>query len=161
MTKKVNFKAIVAAVAAGGSYELAIQGAARKIDFVNENYLVTKSLTAGLIGTGMVYFAKPTDEAQRAAGYALIGVGAASGAGKVSSLIVTSGDEPMNGTRARILRNVMTRKRPGVQSAKMRMMQQPSVAAIMKRQRPEMVSMQPTAGGSHWEAILPALSNCY
>ena len=157
MKGKVNFKAVMAAAAAGGSYELAIQGAAKKIDFVNQNYLVTKSLTAGLIGSGLLYFGKPNDEVQKAAGYALLGVAGASGAGKISTLIVTSGDEPMNGRRAKMIRNVITRKRPNVNAVKQMLMAsrgRGAGAGAMMRTK----ELQPAEAGAGWSRILPALS---
>jgi len=160
----------MAAVAAGGGYELAIQGAAKKVDFVNQNYLVTKSLTAGIIGSGLLYFGKPGDETQKAAGYALLGVGGASGAGKISTLIVTSGDEPMNGRRAKMLRNVITRKRPQISQAKAAMFTRGggAVDAIVKasrgmRQDDRMFKRpQPSnAGGGYWKQFIPAFQMMY
>jgi hypothetical protein len=162
--RTINFKAVMAAVAAGGGYELAIQGAAKKVDFVNQNYLVTKSLTAGIIGSGLLYFGKPGDETQKAAGYALLGVGGASGAGKISTLMVTSGDEPMNGRRAKMLRNVITRKRPQISQAKAAMFTRGGGALDAIRaprgMRPNERTMQrpqpSNAGGGYWKQYIPA-----
>ena len=47
--KKIDFKAVVSAVAAGGGYNFAIEGMAKRVDFVNNNFLVVKSLGAGLL----------------------------------------------------------------------------------------------------------------
>jgi len=165
--RNINFKAVMAAVAAGGGYELAIQGAAKKVDFVNQNYLVTKALTAGLIGSGLLYFGKPGDETQKAAGYALLGVGGASGAGKISTLIVTSGNEPLNGRRAKMLRNVITRKRPQVSQAKSAMFGRGALDAIraprgMRPNERTMQRPQPSrAGGGYWTQFLPAFQMMY
>lgn len=115
--RNINFAAVVAAAAAGGGYELAIQGAAKRVDFINENYLVTKSLIAGLLGSGMLYFGG-ADEKTKAAGYALLGVGGASGASKISTVIVTSGGAPMNGARRQRIRNILTRRRPDMEAAR-------------------------------------------
>lgn len=168
--RSINFKAVIAAVAAGGGYELAIQGAAKRVDFINENYLVTKSLTAALIGSGMLYFGKAGDETSKAAGYALLGVGGASGAGKISSLIVTSGREPMNGTRAQMIARAMTRKRPDISRVKAMLRGgnrgaqggrgMSSEGFVSRRPvAPQNKMMQPNAGGDHWKSIVPALSN--
>ena len=115
---KINFRAVMAAVAAGGGFEFAMQGIAKKVDFVNENYLVTSSLTAGLAGSGMLYFGR--DEISQAAGYGLLGVSGQKGAAKLSTLIVT-GDGTMNGVSkqtAAKLRGMLGRRRPGVDQVK-------------------------------------------
>jgi len=78
----------MSAVGSGASYELLIQGASKRVDFVGENYLVVKSLGAGLFGSGLVYFGKSENE--KAAGYALLGISGASGASKLSTVLVTS-----------------------------------------------------------------------
>ncbi len=96
-TKKTSIAAIMSALGTGASYELAIQGASKRVDFINENYLVVKSLTAGLFGSGLVYFSKPGDEAKRAAGYGLLAIAGASGASKLSTVLVTSGGGQVNG----------------------------------------------------------------
>lgn len=106
--KKIDFKAVVSAVAAGGGYNFAIEGMAKRVDFVNNNFLVVKSLGAGLLGSGMIYFGK--NEASKAAGYALLGVAGASGASKLSTVIVSSG-EPMQGVKLSQLKKVMSAKR--------------------------------------------------
>jgi len=93
--KKIDFKAVVSAVAAGGGYNFAIEGMAKRVDFVNNNYLVVKSLGAGLLGSSMIYFGK--NEASKAAGYALLGVAGASGASKLSTVMVSTVGEPMQG----------------------------------------------------------------
>lgn len=85
--QKINLKAVLAAAGAGMGYNFAIEGAAKKVEFINQNYLVTKSLTAGLLGSGMLYFGKT--ETSKAAGYALLGVAGASGATKLASVIVS------------------------------------------------------------------------
>ena len=106
--KKIDFKAVVSAVAAGGGYNFAIEGMAKRVDFVNNNFLVVKSLGAGLLGSGMIYFGK--NEVSKAAGYALLGVAGASGASKLSTVIVSSG-EPMQGVKMSQLKRVMSAKK--------------------------------------------------
>jgi hypothetical protein len=104
MTKKIDFKAVLTAVAAGGGYNFAIEGASKRVDFINENFLVVKSLGAGVLGSGMLYFGK--NETSKAAGYALLGVAGASGASKLSTVIVSSG-EPMNGARLDKIKSIL------------------------------------------------------
>jgi len=94
MKKKIDFKSIAAAASTGAGFNFAIEGAAKRVDFVYQNFAVIKSLSAGLIGTGMVYFGK--NEMSKAAGYALIGVAGASAATKLSTVLVSS-EEPMQG----------------------------------------------------------------
>jgi len=79
---------VVAAVSAGAGYRFAFEGAAKRMDFVADNYLVTKSMAAGILGSGLVYFGK--SDSTNAAGYALLGIAGDAGAGKVQNLIVTS-----------------------------------------------------------------------
>jgi len=105
MKKKVDFKAVVTAVAAGGGYNFAIEGAAKRVDFINENFLVIKSLSAGVLGSGMLYFGK--NEMSKAAGYALLGVAGASGASKLSTVLVTSGTPPMQGARLDKIKKIL------------------------------------------------------
>lgn len=93
-------KAVLSAVAAGGGFNFAMEGVAKKVEFVNDNYLVVKSLTGGVIGAGMVYFAKPTDEPTKAAGYGILGAAGASAAAKLSTVLVTN-EEPVNGLSER------------------------------------------------------------
>ena len=105
MKKNVDFKAVITAVAAGGGYNFAIEGAAKRVDFINENFLVIKSLSAGVLGSGMLYFGK--NEMSKAAGYALLGVAGASGASKLSTVLVTSGTPPMQGARLDKIKKVL------------------------------------------------------
>lgn len=106
-TKKIDFKAVIAAAGSGMGYNFAIEGAAKRVQFVNENYLVVKSLTAGLLGSGMLYFGKT--ETSKAAGYALLGVAGASSASKLASVIVS--DAPtMQGIVKRARRRGMLSK---------------------------------------------------
>lgn len=107
--KKIDFKAVVSAVAAGGGYNFAIEGMAKRVDFVNNNYLVVKSLGAGLLGSSMIYFGK--NEASKAAGYALLGVAGASGASKLSTVMVSTVGEPMQGVQMSRLKKMMSTKR--------------------------------------------------
>jgi hypothetical protein len=94
--KKINISAVVAAVSAGAGYRFAFEGAAKRVDFVAENYLVMKSMAAGVIGSGLVYFGK--SDTSTAAGYALMGIAGDAGAGKVQNLIVsTTGGDKMDG----------------------------------------------------------------
>lgn len=141
---KINFKAVMAAVGTGAGYELAIQGAAKKVDFVNENYLVTKSLVAGMIGSGLLYFGKQNDEVTKASGYAFLGVGGAAGASKVSSLIVTSGQEQMNGTFRQNLRAKLNRKRPQTDAIRRKLFNKGGAGREMSEMRPGM----PAAGSN-------------
>ncbi len=106
--KKIDFKAVVSAVAAGGGYNFAIEGMAKRVDFVNNNFLVVKSLGAGLLGSSMIYFGK--NEASKAAGYALLGVAGASGASKLSTVMVSS-TEPMQGVRMAQLKRALGTKK--------------------------------------------------
>ncbi len=95
--KKFDAAAMLAAIASGAAYNFALEGAAKKVDFVNENYMVIKSLGSALVGSGMVYFGK--SNASKAAGFGLLGVAGASAASKISTMIVTSGN-PMQGRNA-------------------------------------------------------------
>lgn len=104
MKKNIDFKAVLSAVAAGGGYNFAIEGAATRVDFINTNFQVVKSLGAGILGSGMLYFGK--NEMSKAAGYALLGVAGAAGAGKLSTIIVSSG-EPMNGKRLDKIKSIL------------------------------------------------------
>lgn len=140
--KKVNLTAVLAAVGAGGGFEMAIQGASKHVDFINQNYLVTKSLTAGVIGSGLLYFSK--GEESHAAGYALLGVAGASGASKLSSVLVTT-EEPVNGVnKLARLRERMTGGRKLAQTAggrniveKVRHFQNQATQALPNRSRVE------------------------
>lgn len=116
--QKINFKAIAMAAGAGASYNFAIEGASKKVDFINENYLTVKTLGAGLIGSGMVYFGKTED--QRAAGYGLLGVAGASGASKLATVIVSSDGESMQGlsNRAKKVRNLIVSRMPQTKQQK-------------------------------------------
>lgn len=117
-TQKINFRAVMAAVAAGGGFELAMQGLAKKVDFVGENYLVTSSLSAGVVGSGLLYFGR--DEISQASGYALLGVSGQKGAAKLATLSVT-GDGSVNGLGPRTtknLRGMLSRRRPGADAVK-------------------------------------------
>jgi len=104
MKQKIDFKAVLSAVAAGGGYNFAIEGASKRVDFINENFLVVKSLGAGVLGSGMLYFGK--NEISKAAGYALLGVAGASGASKLGTVIVSSG-EPINGARLDKIKSIL------------------------------------------------------
>ena len=94
MKKKIDFKSIAAAASTGAGFNFAMDGMSKRVDFINENYLVVKSLSAGLIGTGLVYFGK--NDLTKAAGYGLIGIAGASAAVKLSMVMVSS-EEPMQG----------------------------------------------------------------
>jgi len=116
---KIDIRAVVAAVAAGGGFEFAMQGLAKRVDFVNANYLVTSSLSASVIGTGLIYFGR--DNISQAAGYAMLGVAGQKGAAKVSTLIVSTEEGGMNGMsnkRAQNLRGMLSRRKPGVDQVK-------------------------------------------
>lgn len=111
MKKKIDLKPLLSAVAAGGGYSMGFEAVAKRVDFVNQNFLVTKSLVGTLIGSGLVYLAKPSDESAKAAGYAIIGVAAAAGAAKLSTMLVTT-DESINGLSdrtKRIVKSVLDR----------------------------------------------------
>lgn len=98
---KTNVVDIVAAVASGAAYNFAMEAAAKKVPAVAENYLIIKSLVAGLVGSGAVYFSK--DATYKAAGYGLLGVSGASAASKVATML-SSGS--MNGNRSRVLNGI-------------------------------------------------------
>jgi len=87
-SKKINLSAVIAAVGTGAGYRFAYEGAANRVDFVADNYLVIKSMGAGILGSAMVYFGK--GDSSKAAGYALLGIAGDAGAGKVQNLIVTT-----------------------------------------------------------------------
>jgi len=106
MKKKVDLKPIISAIAAGGGFSLGYEAVAKRVDFVNENFLVVKSTVGGIIGATLVYLAKPSDESQKAAGYAVLGVAGAAGATKLSTVLVTSDNESVNGLPERTKRIV-------------------------------------------------------
>lgn len=115
---------VVSAVSAGAGYRFAFEGAAKRVDFVASNYLVTKSLAAGVLGSGLVYFGK--GESATAAGYALLGIAGDAGAGKVQNLIVTSGEEKMDGlARLQRAKSNLMPKRSIAGRAMMRARQEP------------------------------------
>jgi hypothetical protein len=93
---KVNLGAVIAAVGTGASFGFGLEAVSKKVDFVNQNFLVTKSLSAGLIGSSLVYFGK--NEQTKASGYALLGIAGNAASAKLGTLIVqTTGDDPVNG----------------------------------------------------------------
>lgn len=117
---KVNIKAVMAAATAGGGFNFAIEGISKKVEFVNDNYLVVKSLGGAVLGTGMVYFAKPNDEVTKAAGYGILGAAGASAAAKLSTVLVTN-EEPVNGLSdktKKILKRVIDANAAGRGSAR-------------------------------------------
>jgi len=150
--KKINFKAMAAAVSAGAGYNFAIEGAAKHVDFINDNYLVTKSLAGAVIGSGMVYFAKPTDETTRAAGYGILGVAGAAGATKLATVLVTSSDEPINGISDRnkkIISRVISRGVPGNRKPQFLGVPSAGSAAMASAQQARPGMAQPS-GASMW-----------
>lgn len=108
--KKVTASEVISAVVAGASYNFGIEAMGKKVDFVNKNYMVTKSLSAAVIGSGLLYFSDRAES--KAAGFALMGVAGASAAAKISTIVVESGD-PVNGRRNKslngTLKNVLTK----------------------------------------------------
>jgi hypothetical protein len=78
----------------------------------------------------------------------------------------------MNGSRAKMIRAAMTRKRPDISRVKA-MIRRGSAGGKMQRpggndgrmivaQNRGLVlqkTMKPTAGGDHWKSMMPALSN--
>lgn len=138
MAKKFNIAPVISAVSAGAGYNFAIEAIAKRVTFVNENFLVTKALAAGLIGSGMVYMAKPNDEKTKSAGYAILGVAGASTAAKLSTVLVT--EEPMQGLNAtarRISRKILNRGNrtprmvPGLHAAANAAAQRPGVPSAV------------------------------
>lgn len=114
---KVTASEVISAVAAGGSFNFAIESLAKRVDVVNENYMTVKALSATAIGSALVYFGDTKES--KASGFALLGVGGAAGASKLATVMVTSGN-PVNGRKSLngSLNNVLTKlnARKGVMS---------------------------------------------
>lgn len=130
--KKFDLAPVVSAAAAGAGYNFAIEAVAKRVTFVNDNFLMIKALGGGLIGSAMVYLGK--DEKTKAAGYGVLGVAGASGAAKLSTVLVT--DEPMNGLNAtarRITKKIIDR---GHRTPRMVPGARPSVVPGRPQQRP-------------------------
>lgn len=97
---------MIAAVVSGASYNFAIESMAKRMDFVAENYMTVKSLSAGLIGSCVAYFGKsPT---AKASGYGLLGVAGASGASLVATMVVESGNPMQGRTKLDTLKKINT-----------------------------------------------------
>lgn len=105
---KVTASEVISAVAAGGSFNFAIESLAKRVDVVNENYMTVKALSATAIGSALVYFGDTKES--KASGFALLGVGGAAGASKLATVMVTSGN-PVNGRKSLngSLNNVLTK----------------------------------------------------
>lgn len=140
--KKINLSAVLSAVGTGGSFELLMQGASKRVDFVNQNYLTVKSLSAGVVGSGLLYFGK--SDQQKAAGYALLGIAGASGASKMSTVLVTS-EEPAQGLpKLARLRGMIQQRRsaPAIERMK-RLTSRPATMATAAPGRPGMSMPEP------------------
>lgn len=103
--KKIDYAAIASAVVVPGAFNLAMEGAAKKIDFVSENYLMVRSGVGGVLGAGLVYFGSKS-EPMKAAGYGLLGLTGASLASKATVMFGSDNstsdaadDQPVQGTR--------------------------------------------------------------
>lgn len=154
---KIDIRAVVAAVAAGGGFEFAMQGLAKRVDFVNQNYLVTSSLSASVIGTGLIYFGR--DNVSQAAGYAMLGVAGQKGAAKVSTLIVSTEEGGMNGIgekRAKNLRGMLSRRKPGADQVKRNFVMP---GARGREQRPAYAGAPVAQPGGQPNRVQPAASN--
>jgi hypothetical protein len=105
---KVTASEVISAVAAGSSFNFAIESIAKRVDVVSENYMTVKALSATAIGSALVYFGDSKES--KASGFALLGVGGAAGASKIATMVVTSGN-PVNGRRSLngSLNNVLTK----------------------------------------------------
>jgi len=86
--KNFDFTKIAIAIGTGAAYGGAMQLAAKKIAFVNDNFTTTRSVAAAVLGSGLQYFAAgKSKEQMQVAGYALLGVAGDSGARAVASMM--------------------------------------------------------------------------
>jgi len=102
--KKFDIGNVMTAAAAGGVFGLGMAAAARKSEMVASNFSTVKPLVGGALGLGLLYFGG-SSEKMKAAGYAIIGNAAGTGAAALVDRFVSDdtggGEEPgMQGIRS-------------------------------------------------------------
>lgn len=97
-----NITEMLAAIGSGAAFTFGIESMSKRVDFISNNYMVVKSLSAGFLGSSLAYFG--TGETAKASGYGLLGIAGGSAASKLATVIATS-SEPVNGARRKQLMN--------------------------------------------------------